>query len=142
MATTRTAHTEWEGDLLQGSGEITLDSSGVGHYPVTWSSRTEDPHGKTSPEEMIAGAHSSCFAMHLSSELGKAGTPPTRLNTSAAVSFQPGSGIIGIHLTAEGQVPGIDEAGFNAAAEEARVNCSVSQILTGTTITVSSALSS
>ncbi|MEV6653592.1 OsmC family peroxiredoxin [Streptomyces sp. NPDC051219] len=140
MATTRNAHTEWEGDLLKGLGEVTLDSSGVGHFPVTWVSRAEEPRGKTSPEELIAAAHSSCFSMALANALTKAGNPPTLLTTKAAVTFEPGTGITGIHLTVEGQVPGVDEAAFKAAAEDAKANCPVSQALTGTTITLSSTL--
>ncbi|MGP4000094.1 OsmC family peroxiredoxin [Streptomyces sp. 8N706] len=141
MATTRTAHTEWEGELLKGAGEVTFDSSGVGHFPVTWASRAEEPGGKTSPEELIAAAHSSCFAMALSNGLAKAGTPPTGLRTQAEVTFQPGTGITGIHLTVAGQVPGVDEAAFKAAAEDAKANCPVSQALAGTTITLSAKLS-
>jgi osmotically inducible protein OsmC len=141
VATTRTAHTEWEGELLKGFGEVTLDSSGVGHFPVTWASRAEEPHGKTSPEELIAAAHSSCFSMALANTLTKAGTPPTLLTTKASVTFQPGTGITGIHLTVEGQVPDIDEAAFKAAAQDAKVNCPVSQALTGTTIALTSTLS-
>ncbi|MFE9254333.1 OsmC family protein [Streptomyces sp. NPDC006879] len=135
MATTRHAHTVWEGNLLEGSGEVTLDSSGLGTYQVSWPARAEEPNGKTSPEELIAAAHSSCFSMALSNILAKAGNPPTRMNTSAAVTFQPGEGITGIHLTVEGNVPGLDEEGFKAAAEDAKKNCPVSQALTGTTIT-------
>lgn len=141
MATTRTAHTEWEGDLLKGTGEVTFDSSGVAHFPVTWASRAEEPQGRTSPEELIAAAHSSCFSMALSNTLAKAGSPPTRLTTKASVTFEPGTGITGIHLTVEGRVPGADEAAFQAAAEDAKVNCPVSQALTGTTITLTAALS-
>ncbi|MER5463018.1 OsmC family peroxiredoxin [Streptomyces sp. NPDC002668] len=141
MATTRNAHTEWEGDLLKGLGEVTLDSSGVGHFPVTWASRAEEPQGKTSPEELIAAAHSSCFSMALSNTLTKAGTPPTQLTTKAAVTFEPGTGITGIHLTVQGQVPGVDEAAFKAAAEDAKINCPVSKALTGTTIGLTAALS-
>ncbi|WP_328859796.1 OsmC family protein [Streptomyces sp. NBC_00306] len=140
MATTRNAHTEWEGELLKGFGEVTFDSSGIGHFPVTWASRAEDPNGRTSPEELIAAAHSSCFSMALSNILTKAGTPPTMLTTKAAVTFEPGPGITGIHLTVTGQVPGTDEAGFKAAAEDAKANCPVSKALTGTTITLTAAL--
>jgi osmotically inducible protein OsmC len=141
VATTRNAHTEWEGELIKGLGEVTLDSSGVGHFPMTWASRAEEPHGKTSPEELIAAAHSGCFSMALSNTLTQAGTPPRLLTTKAAVTFQPGTGITGIHLTVEGQVPGVDEAAFKAAAEDAKVNCPVSRALTGTTITLTSVLS-
>ncbi|MER7820494.1 OsmC family protein [Streptomyces sp. NPDC096153] len=140
MATTRQAHTVWDGDLLSGSGVVTFDSSGIGDFPVSWPSRAEQANGKTSPEELIAGAHSSCFSMALSHGLTGAGTPPTRLETKADVTFQPGEGITGIHLTVEGQVPGLDQEGFQAAAEEAKKNCPVSQALSGTTITLTAKL--
>ncbi len=141
MATTRSAHTVWEGNLFKGNGVVTFDSSGsIAEQPVTWASRAEDANGKTSPEELIAAAHSSCFSMAFSNILDKAGTPPTKLLTSADVSFQPGEGITGIHLTVEGTVPGLDEDAFVAAAEDAKVNCPVSQALTGTTITLSAKL--
>ncbi|MFJ3877483.1 OsmC family protein [Streptomyces sp. NPDC090077] len=140
MATTRHAHTVWEGNLLEGKGQVTLDSSGQGSFDVSWPSRAEAANGKTSPEELIAAAHSSCFSMALSHGLAGAGTPPTRLETKADVTFQPGEGITGIHLTVTGEVPGLDEAGFTAAAEDAKKNCPVSQALTGTTITLSAQL--
>ena len=140
MATTRQAHTVWEGNLLEGNGVVTLDSSGIGAYPVSWPSRAEKANGKTSLEELIAAAHSSCFSMALSNGLATAGTPPTRLNTQAEVTFQPGTGITGIHLTVEGSVPGLDEAGFVKAAEDAKANCPVSQALSGTTITLTASL--
>ncbi|GGQ18676.1 MULTISPECIES: OsmC family protein [Streptomyces] len=140
MATTRHAHTVWEGDLLKGKGVVTLDSSGIGSYDVSWPARSEAANGKTSPEELIAAAHSSCFSMALSHGLAGAGTPPTRLETKADVTFQPGEGITGIHLTVEGEVPGLDNDGFVAAAEDAKKNCPVSQALTGTTITLSAKL--
>jgi osmotically inducible protein OsmC len=137
VATTRTAHTVWEGNLLEGKGVVTFDSSGaIAEQPVTWASRAQDANGKTSPEELIAAAHSSCFSMALSHGLTGAGTPPTRLETKADVTFQPGEGITGIHLTVRGEVPGLDEAGFAAAAEDAKKNCPVSQALAGTTITL------
>ncbi|MCZ7457371.1 OsmC family protein [Streptomyces sp. WMMC940] len=140
MATTRQAHTVWDGDLLSGSGVVTFDSSGIGDFPVSWPSRAEQANGRTSPEELIAGAHSSCFSMALSHGLAGAGTPPTRLETKADVTFQPGEGITGIHLTVEGQVPGLDQEGFQTAAEEAKKNCPVSQALSGTTITLTAKL--
>ncbi|WP_030767923.1 OsmC family protein [Streptomyces sp. NRRL F-2664] len=140
MATTRHAHTVWEGDLLKGKGVVSLDSSGIGSYDVSWPARSEAPNGKTSPEELIAAAHSSCFSMALSHGLAGAGTPPTRLETKADVTFQPGEGITGIHLTVEGEVPGLDDDAFVAAAEDAKKNCPVSQALTGTTITLSAKL--
>ncbi|MET9051893.1 OsmC family protein [Streptomyces bacillaris] len=140
MATTRSAHTVWEGNLLEGKGVVTLDSSGIGEYPVSWPSRAEAANGRTSPEELIAAAHSSCFSMALSHGLAGAGTPPTKLTTSADVTFQPGEGITGIHITVQGEVPGLDEAGFVKAAEDAKANCPVSQALSGTSITLSASL--
>ncbi len=140
MATNRIATTVWNGELIKGSGEVALQSSGIGTYPVTWASRAEQANGKTSPEELIAAAHSSCFSMALSHALTGAGTPPTRLETKAEVTFQPGEGITGIHLSVRGEVPGLDEDGFAAAAEDAKKNCPVSQALTGTTITLAAEL--
>ncbi len=140
MATTRVARTEWEGSLLEGKGNVSLVTSGVGEFPVTWASRAETANGKTSPEELIAAAHSSCFSMALSHGLAGAGTPPTKLETQAEVTFQPGTGITGIHLTVTGTVPGLDEAGFVKAAEDAKANCPVSQALSGTTITLTAGL--
>ncbi|AJP04686.1 OsmC family protein [Streptomyces sp. NPDC052020] len=140
MATTRSAHTVWEGNLLEGNGVVTFDSSGIGQQPVSWPSRAEQPNGKTSPEELIAAAHSSCFSMALSHALAGAGTPPTKLVTSADVTFQPGEGITGIHLTVEGTVAGLDNDGFVAAAEDAKANCPVSQALKAVPITLSAKL--
>jgi lipoyl-dependent peroxiredoxin len=140
MATTRTAHTVWEGELLKGSGVVSFDSSGIGDFPVSWPSRAEQANGKTSPEELIAGAHSSCYSMALSHGLAGAGTPPTRLETKAEVTFQPGEGITGIHLSVRAEVPGLDQDGFQAAAEDAKKNCPVSQALSGTTITLTAEL--
>ncbi|MFF8773355.1 OsmC family protein [Kitasatospora sp. NPDC015120] len=140
MATTRTARTAWEGNLVDGKGQVTFASSGIGEYPVSWPARAEAPNGKTSPEELIAAAHSACFSMALSHGLAGAGTPPTKLDTQADVTFQPGTGITGIHLTVTGQVPGLDEAGFVKAAEDAKANCPVSQALAGTTITLTANL--
>ncbi|MFH8882809.1 OsmC family protein [Streptomyces californicus] len=140
MATTRQAHTVWEGNLIEGKGVVSLDSSGIGEYPVSWPARSEQANGRTSPEELIAAAHSSCFSMALSHGLAGAGTPPTKLETKADVTFQPGTGITGIHLTVQGTVPGLDEDAFVKAAEDAKANCPVSQALSGTTITLSASL--
>jgi len=140
MATTRTANAHWEGSLTEGGGTVSLDSSGLGKFDVTWAARTEAPNGLTSPEELIAAAHSSCFSMALSHALAGAGTPPEALDTSADVTFQAGEGITGVHLTVRGRVPGLDEAGFRTAAEGAKAGCPVSQALTGTTITVDASL--
>jgi osmotically inducible protein OsmC len=140
MATTRTAATRWEGDLFKGAGKVTLQSSGLGTYDVSWPARTEEANGRTSPEELIAAAHSACFSMAFSNGLAKAGTPPTSLDTTADVTFQPGEGITGIKLTVRGVVPGMSAEDFVAAAEAAKVGCPVSQALTGTTITLDAAL--
>ncbi|WP_405497769.1 OsmC family peroxiredoxin [Streptomyces sp. NBC_00096] len=140
MATKRSSHTVWKGDLLHGTGVVSLDSSGQGSFDVSWPSRAEAANGKTSPEELIAAAHSSCYSMALSHGLAGAGTPPTRVETKAEVTFQPGEGITGIHLTVAAEVPGLDEDGFTAAAEDAKKNCPVSQALTGTTITLTATL--
>ncbi|WP_017238112.1 OsmC family protein [Streptomyces sp. SS] len=140
MATVRHAHTVWQGDLLKGSGVVTLDSSGLGSYDVSWPARTEEPNGRTSPEELIAAAHSSCFSMAFSNGLAKAGHAPERLETKADVTFQPGQGITGVHLTVVGQVPGLSEDEFQRLAADAKANCPVSQALTGTTITLDAKL--
>ena len=140
MATTRKATTQWEGSLMEGAGRVALESSGVGTFDVTWASRAEDPAGRTSPEELIAAAHSACFSMALSHALAQAGTPPERLETSAEVGFQPGQGITGIQLTVRGTVPGLSAEDFVKAAEGAKANCPVSKALTGTTITLDAAL--
>ena len=140
MPTTRTAKTNWNGNLLEGSGQVTLESSGVGTFDVSWPSRAESANGKTSPEELIAAAHSSCFSMALSAGLTKAGTPPTNLQTQADVELTPGTGITGIHLTVVGTVEGISEEQFVEAAEGAKKGCPVSQALAGTTITLEASL--
>jgi osmotically inducible protein OsmC len=126
---------------MEGDGKVTLESSGVGTYDVSWPSRAEAANGKTSPEELIAAAHSACFSMALSNILAKAGNPPQSLDTRADVSFQPGEGIRGIHLTVVGSVEGLSAAEFTKVADEAKQNCPVSQALTGTTITLDAALS-
>jgi osmotically inducible protein OsmC len=140
MATVRTANAHWEGSLMQGSGQVELASSGIGTYPVSWPSRAEKANGKTSPEELIAAAHSTCYSMALSNGLANAGNPPTSLDTTADVTFQPGEGITGIKLTVVGVVPGLSAEDFAAAAEDAKKNCPVSQALTGTTITLEASL--
>jgi lipoyl-dependent peroxiredoxin len=130
MAAERFAEVTWEGDLMSGSGTIERVGSGAfGPLDVSWAARTEDSGGKTSPEELIAAAHASCFSMALSSGLAKAGTPPERLETSATVTFVPGTGITKSALTVRATVPGIEEAAFREAAETAKLNCPVSQAL-------------
>ena len=133
MATERSAQVTWQGDLMSGSGEIHEAPSGAfGPLPGDWASRAEDDHGgKTSPEELIAAAHAACFAMALSHGLAQAGNAPERLETSATITFVPGTGITKAALTVVGSVPGIDEAAFKAAAEAAKDGCPVSGALKG-----------
>lgn len=140
MATVRTANAHWEGSLMEGSGTVELASSGLATFDVSWPSRAEAANGKTSPEELIAAAHSTCYSMALSHGLAGAGTPPTTVDTSADVTFQPGQGITGIKLTVKATVPGLTAEQFAAAAEDAKKNCPVSQALTGTTITLDATL--
>jgi osmotically inducible protein OsmC len=141
MAATRTAEAHWEGSLKEGRGEVELVSSEIGSFEVTWAARTEQPDGKTSPEELIAAAHSTCFSMSLANELVNAGNPaPTSLDTRADVTFQPGQGITGIQITVNAVVPGIDADAFQAAVSAAEQSCPVSRALTGTTIKVEASL--
>jgi osmotically inducible protein OsmC len=129
MATTRKASTVWDGTLLEGKGKVNFDSSNIGRFDVSWPARSAEPNGVTSPEELIAAAHATCFSMAFSNGLTKAGTPPTQLRTSAEVDFVPGTGITEIRLFVSGDVPGLDAAGFATAAEIAKVDCPVSQAL-------------
>ncbi|ACY97529.1 MULTISPECIES: OsmC family protein [Thermomonospora] len=140
MATIRTANAHWEGPLMGGQGTVSLDSSGLGTFEVTWPSRAEKPDGRTSPEELIAAAHSTCFSMALSHGLAGAGTPPESIDTRADVTFQPGEGITGIHLTVRAKVPGLSAEEFQRAAETAKANCPVSKALAGTGITLDATL--
>ena len=131
MAAERRASVTWNGDLMSGSGTIDEVGSGAfGPLEVSWAARSEESSGgKTSPEELIAAAHAACLSMALSHALAQAGTPAEQLQTSAAVTFVPGTGITKIALTVRGSVPGVDEDGFRSAAESAKVNCPVSQAL-------------
>ena len=135
MATTRSAHTVWEGSLFKGSGVVAFDSSGaIPEQPVTWASRAEDANGKTSPEELIAAAHSSCFSMAFSARLAKNGTPATKLDVTAEVSFDQVDGawkVTRSRLKVRGVVPGIDQVTFETIAADARDNCPISKALTG-----------
>src|SRR5256886_6720309 len=132
MATERTAEVSWRGSLFEGRGTIERVQSGAfGPLDVTWASRSEEPDGLTSPEELIAAAHAACFSMALSNGLAQAGSPPERLQTSATVTFVPGTGITKVALEVTGTVPGMDEDAFRQAAEEAKDGCPVSQALKG-----------
>lgn len=131
MAAERRAAVTWNGDLMSGSGTIDEVGSGAfGPLDVSWPARSEEASGgKTSPEELIAAAHASCFSMALAGGLAKAGNAPERLQTSATVTFVPGTGITKIALSVRGTVPGLDADGFREAAEDAKKNCPVSQAL-------------
>ncbi|WP_449372522.1 OsmC family peroxiredoxin [Arthrobacter psychrolactophilus] len=140
MATTRNAHAAWVGDLPTGGGQVTLDSSELGSFDITWKARTEASEGKTSPEELIAAAHSSCFAMAFSHELAGAGFAADYVNTSAAVTFVPGTGITGSHLTLATKIPGISQEDFEKIANGAKAGCPVSAALAGVEITLDATL--
>jgi len=133
MPAIRRADVTWEGDLMSGSGKVSASSSqAFTELPVTWASRTEAADGRTSPEELIAAAHASCFSMALSAGLGRAGTPPRRIEVSASVTFDRVGGgwkVVSSALTVRGWVPGIDAAAFQQAAETAKDGCPVSQSL-------------
>lgn len=135
MSAIRRAEVAWSGDLATGSGTVSAISSGAfTELPVSWAARTESPGGKTSPEELIAAAHASCFAMAFSANLSKAGTPPERLSVSADVTFEKldvGWRVVSSHLAVRGVVPGMSNADFVAAAETAKDGCPISQAITG-----------
>jgi lipoyl-dependent peroxiredoxin len=143
---TRTARTAWNGTLQDGSGQVELSSSQLGTYEVSWPKRTsEKADGTTSPEELIAASHSACFSMALSGEIAKAGGTPQSLDVTADVGFGPdeargGFMITGIKLTVRGEVEGLDAAGFEQAAQNAKTGCPVSKALTGVDITLDAAL--
>jgi lipoyl-dependent peroxiredoxin len=143
---TRTARTDWTGTLQEGSGRTELTSSGLGTFDVSWPKRTsEGADGTTSPEELIAAAHASCFSMALSGEIARAGGTPRALDVTADVGFGPdeergGFMITGIKLTVRGEVEGLDAAGFEKAAQGAKAGCPVSKALTGVDISLDAAL--
>jgi lipoyl-dependent peroxiredoxin len=139
----RTATTSWDGDLAHGNGNVTGASGGLGDLPVTWASRTERSEGKTSPEELIAAAHSSCFSMALAHGLTESGHPPEHLDVSAKVALDQKDGaptVTTSELTVSGSVPGIDQATFAQAATDAGRGCPVSRALAGVEITVNATL--
>lgn len=146
MATAdRRAETSWEGSLAEGSGTLELVSSGAATLPVTWASRVESPDGRTSPEELLAAAHASCYAMAFSGALGRGGTPPERLHVTAVVSLNPKEGggfeVTGSALEVTGAVPGLDQAKFQEIADTAEQGCPISNSIRGNVaITVSATL--
>jgi osmotically inducible protein OsmC len=145
MAAERRGEATWSGSLTEGSGTVSLATTGVvSGLPVTWASRTEEHGGKTSPEELIAAAHAACFSMALANGLAKAGSPPEKLDVTAVSSFdkvEAGFRLTTMALEVRGSVPGLDADAFEQAAEEARTGCPVSNALAGNVeITVKAAL--
>ncbi|MFL5675756.1 MAG: OsmC family peroxiredoxin [Chloroflexota bacterium] len=135
MSAIRRAEATWSGPLATGSGAVSATSSGAfSSLPVSWSARTESSNGLTSPEELVAAAHAACFSMALSAGLGRAGTPPERLDVSAEVTFdkaEAGWKVVSSALTVRGVVPGMSSSDFVAAAEAAKDGCPISQALKG-----------
>lgn len=138
---TRTARTAWDGGLNDGSGQVELTSSGAGTFDVSWPKRTADAaDGTTSPEELVAAAHASCFAMQLSHEIAEAGGTPQNLEVTAEVAFDPdpagGFMVSGITIGVRGEVEGLDADGFARAAEQAKAGCPVSKALAAVPISL------
>ncbi len=140
MPVTSEATTTWTGSLMEGSGNVAFSSSKLGTFPIDWKSRAEGSETTTTPEELIAAAHASCFSMALSHALAENGTPPERVNTTASVTFKPGTGITGSHLNVNATVPGLEPEKFQEIAEGAKTGCPVSQALGGIEITLEATL--
>lgn len=140
MTVTSEARTAWKGGLTDGSGQVAFVSSGLGTYDVNWKARSEGSASVTTPEELIAAAHSSCFSMALSHALAENGTPPESIDTTASVTFKPGTGITGSHLNVNAVVPGLSAEDFERIANAAKTGCPVSQALAGIEITLEATL--
>ncbi|GAA2927875.1 OsmC family protein [Microbacterium luteolum] len=140
MPVTSEAASTWTGSLMEGSGTVAFSSSNLGTFPINWKARSEGSDTTTTPEELIAAAHSSCFSMALSHALAENGTPPEKVNTSASVTFKPGVGITGSHLNVNAVVPGLSPEKFQEIAAEAKTGCPVSQALAGIEITLEATL--
>ena len=140
MALTSEATSVWTGDLPTGSGTVTLDSSHAGEFAVNWKARAEGTANTTNPEELLGAAHAACFSMALANALGTAGHTPTTIQTTAAVTFSAGTGVVGSHLLVSATIPGITEAEFVAFAEDAKANCPISKALAGIPITIEAEL--
>jgi len=140
MSVTSEATTAWKGALADGAGTVAFDSSHLGTFDVNWKARSEGSDSTTTPEELIAAAHSACFSMALSHALGENGTPPQSVDTTASVTFVPGKGITGSHLNVNAVVPGLSAEDFARIAEEAKTGCPVSQALAGIDITLEATL--
>jgi osmotically inducible protein OsmC len=140
MPVTSTSSTVWNGVLVSGSGTVSLQSSHAAELPVSWKARSEGSDSVTTPEELLGAAHSACFSMALANALTTFGTPPETISTSAAVTFDPASGITGSHLTVSAKVPDISDDDFQRVAEEAKSTCPVSRALVGIPITLDATL--
>ena len=140
MTVTSEATTVLKGGLIDGSGQVAFQSSGIGTFDVNWKARSEGSTSVTTPEELIAAAHASCFSMAFSNGLAQNGTPPESIETTASVTFKPGTGITGSHLNVNAVVPGLDQDDFDRIAADAKVNCPVSQALAGIEITLEATL--
>jgi len=140
MTVTSEASTVWKGSLFEGEGVVSFGSSGIGSFPVNWKARSEGSNSVTTPEELIAAAHSACFSMAFSNALAEHGTPPTSIEVTASVTFKPGTGITGSHLNVNADVPGIAVEDFDRLAAEAKAGCPVSQALAGIEITLEATL--
>lgn len=141
----RTAQTVWQGSLAAGSGEVAGATGALGTLPVTWAARTEQPGGKTSPEELAAAAHSSCFSMALAAKLGEHKVTATKLTVEAAVTLDEVDGmptVVSSAITVDGDVPGLDAASFQGIVDEAAALCPISRLFAGAAITVSATLAS
>jgi len=140
MPVTSEAAATWNGSLGEGSGSVAFSTSNIGTFPLNWKARSEGSETVTTPEELIAAAHASCFSMALSHALGENGTPPEQVNTTASVTFKPGTGITGSHLNVNAVVPGLSPEKFAELAEGAKIGCPVSQALAGIEITLEATL--
>lgn len=140
MAVTSESTTVWTGTLAEGSGTTKLDSSGVAEFPVNWRARAEGEAGTTNPEELLGAAHSACFSMALAHALTGAGHAPESIQTTAAVTFEAGRGVLGSHLLVSARVPGLSEAEFESFAADAKANCPISKALAGVPITIEAEL--
>lgn len=140
MSVTSEASTTWQGDLTAGSGQIALETSNQGPLPVSWQARSEGSSSVTTPEELLAAAHSSCYSMALAHALTENGTPPSNIETTSSVTFVIGPKITGSHLNVSAAVPGISAEDFARIAEEVKSACPVSQALAGIEITLEATL--
>ncbi|HKT57129.1 MAG TPA: OsmC family peroxiredoxin [Microbacterium sp.] len=140
MSVTSEATATWSGSLVEGSGEFALESSNQGPFPINWKARSEGSTSVTTPEELIAAAHASCYNMAFSNALAENGTPPQKLETTASVTFIPGTGITGSHLNVNAEIAGLSAEDFNRLAEEAKAGCPVSAALAGIEITIEATL--